>query len=62
MWPEGVGLGQALQQKHDISFLSIQVHPATCELSTNAGQCLQVVYTSATWTRSFERLDLRSGF
>ncbi len=29
VWPEGVGPGQPLQQKHDIDLLQLQVNPAT---------------------------------
>lgn len=29
VWPDGVGPGQALQQKHDLELLQLQVNPAT---------------------------------
>lgn len=29
VWPDGVGPGQALQQKHDIELLQLQVNPST---------------------------------
>ena len=28
VWPDGVGPGQALQQKHDLQLLQLQVNPA----------------------------------
>ena len=35
VWPDGVGPGQALQQKHDIELLHLQVSSATCAANSN---------------------------
>ena len=35
VWPAGVGPGQALQQKHDIELLHLQVKSATCAAVSN---------------------------
>ncbi|DBA78989.1 TPA: hypothetical protein ACH3X1_008856 [Trebouxia sp. C0004] len=49
VWPEGVGPGDPLQQKHDIELLQYQVNPATRAAVNNGGKCLPTVCRSVTW-------------